>query len=197
LGKRFLLNFITSLFLIVKNMGTHVLNQIEMENIIQTEKKESTQPTLSPLKSCVFTGHRILEKNFSPKAMTDAIDKAIEDGVTVFYNGMAMGFDLLAAEYLITLKKINPKLKLIACIPCYGQEKNFPDEDKARYVAVLKRADEQVLLSQTYFRGCMQNRDRYMADRADMMIAYCHKKKGGAAYTVNYFSKKNKPIFFV
>ena len=185
------------------------MKQLKMENILIpknpasgknerfTDFPQTDERDRKPFKSCVFTGHRQLDKDFSPKAMTDAIDQAVAQGVEIFYNGMAMGFDLLAAEYVLTLKKIHPCLKLIACIPCYGQEKAFPDEDKARYVAVLKRADEQVLLSQEYFRGCMQNRDRYMADRADMMIAYCRKKTGGAAYTVKYFSKTEKPILFI
>ena len=157
----------------------------------------TTECENSAYKNCVFTGHRELGDDFSKIRLKKTIETLIKQGTENFYNGMAMGFDLAAAEMVLILKKKYKNIKLIACIPCYGQEKNFPDEDKARYVAVLKRADEQVLLSQTYFRGCMQNRDRYMADRADMMIAYCHKKTGGAAYTVNYFSKKNKPIFFV
>lgn len=167
------------------------MKQLEMENIISGEEKEPT------LKSCAFTGHRKLGKEFSPQAMTEAIDSVIKAGVTRFYNGMAMGFDLLSAEYVLTLKKIYPSLTLVACVPCYGQEKSFSDEDKARYVSILKRADETVILSDEYFRGCMQNRDRYMADRADVLIAYCTKKVGGAAYTVKYFEKTGKPILFI
>ncbi len=151
--------------------------------IITEEKKE--------IKSCVFTGHRSLGEDLSPRDLKREIKKAIERGVDIFYNGMAMGFDLLAAEKVIELKKKYPAVKLIACIPCYGQEKGFSAEDKLRYAAILKVADEQVCLSQSYYRGCMQVRDKYMAERADMMIAYCKKQTGGAAYTVKCFQKCN------
>jgi hypothetical protein len=35
----------------------------------------------------------------------------------------------------------------------------------------------------------MQNRDKYMVERADVMIAYCKKSTGGAACTVRLFQK--------
>lgn len=141
-------------------------------------------------KSCAFTGHRQLGEDFSARKLKKEIKKLMEEGVDIFYNGMAMGFDLLAAEQVLALKKKFPSVKLIACVPCYGQEKYFSDEDKKRYAKILKIADETVTLSDHYYNGCMQKRDRYMADRADVMIAYCKKEEGGAAYTVKYFSKK-------
>ena len=145
------------------------------------------------VKNCVFTGHRILEKDFSVRKLKKEIKKAVEAGVETFYNGMAMGFDLIAAEKVLELRKKNPQIKLIACVPCYGQEKNFSDKDKKRYVAILKKADETVVLSENYYKGCMLVRDKYMADRGEMMICYCKRDTGGAAYTVKYF-KKIKPL---
>lgn len=153
---------------------------------IKTEQEENTA-----VKSCVFTGHRTLEEDFSARKLKATVQAAIEKGVEVFYNGMAMGFDLIAAETVLKFKKKYPHIKLIACIPCYKQERNFSEKDKKRYVAVLKKADEQVILAEEYYRGCMQVRDKYMAERADMMIAYCKKTTGGAAYTVKCFQKCN------
>lgn len=161
---------------------------------IKTEKEENTA-----IKSCVFTGHRLLEQDFSPKKLKTAVQEAILQGVETFYNGMAMGFDLIAAETVLKWKKKYPHVKLIACIPCYKQERSFSEKDKKRYVAILKKADEKVFLSEEYYRGCMQARDKYMAERADMMIAYCKKQTGGAAYTVKCFQKCNPEgeIFFL
>jgi uncharacterized phage-like protein YoqJ len=161
---------------------------------IKTEKEENTA-----VKSCVFTGHRTLEEDFSPKKLKKEIKALIEQGVDVFYNGMAMGFDLLAAETVLSFKKKYPQIKLIACIPCYKQEKSFPERDKKRYVEILKKVDEKVLLAEEYYRGCMQVRDKYMAERADVMIAYCKKTTGGAAFTVKCFQKScpNGKIIFL
>ena len=150
-------------------------------------------------KSCTFTGHRDLGEDFSPSKMKKIVKQAIKNGIETFYCGMAMGFDLLAGEYLAKQKKSNPQLRLIACVPCYGQEKYFSDKDKKRYVDLLKKSDEQIVLADHYFNGCMQIRDKYMAERADILIAYCNKDKGGAAYTVKTFQKikPNNPVWFI
>ena len=142
--------------------------------------------------SCAFTGHRKLENDFSLRKLKKIIKTLIEEGVTTFYAGMAIGFDLVAAEAVLALKKKYPSVKLVACIPCYNQEKTFPAEDQKRYVKILKKADEQVVLAEHYFSGCMQLRNRYMVDHADVLVAYCHAETGGTAYTVKYF-KKQKP----
>ncbi len=144
------------------------------------------------VKNCVFTGHRELPENFPLNTLEAEIRRAIGLGAEVFYNGVSYGFDLAAAEIVIRLKREFPSIKLIACVPFYGQEKNFSESDKKRYVEVLKNADEKVVLAEHYFRGCALIRDRYMAERADMMIAYCVKEKGGTAYTVKAFKKCNK-----
>ena len=138
---------------------------------------------------CVFTGHRQLDEDFSKTHLKKTIERLIGYGVDTFYNGMAVGFDLCAAECVLSLKRKYPHVKLIACIPCYGQEKYFSDADKKRYVKILKKADEKVTLSDHYFQGCMQQRDKYMVERADCMIAYCNQSTGGAAYTVKIFQK--------
>ena len=140
-------------------------------------------------KTCAFTGHRELDGDFSKSDLKKSILACMEMGVTTFFSGMAMGFDMLAAELVIELKKKFPSVKLVACVPCHEQEKYYSDKDKQRYVKLLKNADEVVVLSDHYFQGCMQKRDRYMADRADLLIAYCRKTTGGTAYTVNYFKK--------
>ena len=131
--------------------------------------------------------------------MKTAIRKAIKKGVVNFYNGMAVGFDMLAAEYVLSLKSKFPNIRLIACIPCENQEKGFSAKEKEQYYAILSQADEKVYVSKTYVGGCMLKRNRYMADRADMLIVHCVKETGGTAYTVDYFEKKKKgaPIYYV
>ena len=142
-------------------------------------------------KVCVFTGNRQLQEDFSKKKLKAAICQMIELGIDTFLCGMAIGFDLAAAEITLSLKRKNPSIRLVACVPCVGQEKYFSKGDQKRYVAALKKADEKVILSENYYKGCMQVRDKYMAERADVMIAYSKKQEGGTAYTVRCFQKKN------
>ncbi len=141
-------------------------------------------------KICAFTGHRKLEEDFSFLDLDDAVKKALKKGFRVFLNGMAMGFDLLAAEVVLSHLEEYPDIRLIACIPCEEQEKYYSEEDKIRYYNVLTVA-ERVLLSKNYHRRCMLNRNDYMVERAEMLVAYCKKEKGGTAYTVRQFLKKH------
>ncbi len=150
-------------------------------------------------KVCAFTGHRFLGADFSQALLKEEIVKLIENGVTVFVSGVAIGFDLICAETVLALKKEYPFIKLAACIPCLNQEKYFSDEQKERYFMVLEKADEKIVLSDHYYNGCMQRRNRYMADRADVLMAYLKKSEGGTAYTVRYFEKNypEKLIVFI
>lgn len=143
----------------------------------------------NPPTVCAFTGHRALGEDFSVARLEEEIFKAVENGISTFLCGMAVGFDLLAAEIVLTLKENNPLIKLIACIPCKEQDKYYSKEDKTRYYFSTLLADEKILLSERYYRGCMQARDDYMAKNADFMIAYCKKQEGGTAYTVRQFQK--------
>ncbi len=136
-----------------------------------------------------MTGHRQLGEDFSRKELSKRITELVERGVLTFYCGMAMGFDLTAAKLLLAVKKKNPDVKLIACIPCAEQDKYYSKADKKTYARVLEKVDERVTVNTTYFRGCMHARDRYMAEKADCLLGYCTKKTGGTAYTVGYFQK--------
>ena len=170
--------------------------------MLQMNKQLSMFTTEEPLplyKTCVFTGHRDLGADFSKKALKKQIETLIKEGVDTFLNGMAIGFDLLAAECVLGFAKKYTQVKLIACVPCYGQEKYFSETDKKRYVKILKKSHDTVILSDHYFKGCMQQRDKYMVERADVMIAYCTKTTGGAAYTVKLFQKSypDGKIYFI
>ena len=151
------------------------------------------------LKNCAFTGHRELDESFSIEKLKKVVEDLIKKGVKNFYCGMAKGFDLFVAEEIIRQKEKNTQIKLIACVPFYGQEKSYKEEDKKRYVQALKHCDLKMTFCEHYFRGCELVRDRYMAEQADVLVAYLKKKTGGTAYTTKYFQQKNpyKEIIFL
>ncbi|MBR2340812.1 MAG: DUF1273 family protein [Clostridia bacterium] len=159
-----------------------------MQDLLETKKENL---------SCAFTGHRELGEDFSQKSLKKQIKHLIEQGVKTFYDGGAIGFDLIAAETVLKFRK-RYGLKLILCVPFYGQESRFPARDKTRYQAIYKKADEVVIVSEHYYRACFLKRNDYMIDRADYMIAYLNKEVGGTAYTVKKFrAKKGENVFFV
>ena len=53
------------------------------------------------------------------------------------------------------------------------------------------------ILQEKYEAGCLLARNRYMADRADVLLAYCERESGGTAYTVRYAQKHGVPVEFL
>ena len=161
------------------------MDNIFIDELIYTKKNGT---------SCAFTGHRELGGDFDIKKLEKCIKELIEKGVNIFYNGGASGFDIVSAETVIHLKKKND-IKLIICVPFYGQERRYSLIDKERYNAILKKADEVVVLSDRYYKGCLLRRNDYMIERADYLIAYLNKETGGTYYTVNKFNNKENVIY--
>ena len=143
--------------------------------------------------SCALTGHREIGEDFNFSGLETAIKSLAENGVKTFYCGMAVGFDLIAAECVISFKN-ELGLKLAACIPCATQPKYYSEVDKLRYERILNECDEKFVLAPSYFKGCMQERDKFMVDKADVVLAYLKKKKGGTYFTVSYAKKQCKEI---
>ena len=74
---------------------------------------------------------------------------------------------------------------------------HFSAAQRARYDALLSACDERVVLHERYENGCMFERNRYMVDRCDVLLAYLESGRGGTLYTVNYARKKGKRVLFV
>ena len=149
-------------------------------------------------RACAITGHRILEKNFDGEKTKKEIRRLIEEeNVSVFYCGMALGFDMYVCEYLQKIRSEYPQIKVIACIPCPEQADKFPYSEKRRYERLVSDCDEKKVLSSHYTNGCMFKRNRYMVDNAAFLLAHCIKETGGSAYTVSYAREKGVAVQLV
>ena len=139
-------------------------------------------------KSITFTGHRIipLVRQEEVRArLTTTVAFAYKSGMTRFYCGMALGFDLMAAEVVLSLKEQFPDIRLIAVVPFSGQSDRWDSSEQERYHRILDKADKVVTLSENYFRGCLLRRNDYMLSHSCGVIAYFDgKPNGGTFYTV-------------
>ena len=149
------------------------------------------------VRACAFTGHREIDEHFSVEKLNIQIETLIKNGVDTFYNGGAVGFDLIAAKQILAFKEKYPHIKLVVCVPYYGQEKYYAQEEKKAYANVCKNADEVVVLSEHYYKGCFLKRNDYLCERADALLAYQHSEKGGTAYTVKKFKKTGGKIILL
>lgn len=85
-------------------------------------------------KSLAFTGHRTVpvERQDEIRArLVEAVSVAYKSGITCFYSGMAMGFDLMAAETVLSLKGRYPDIRFIAVVPFRRQNYRWPSMEKS------------------------------------------------------------------
>jgi len=156
-----------------------------------------------PVGSVCFTGHRQFsagEAATASKLLDDIIDTLADpDGefkTVSFYAGGAVGFDTLAAEAVLRAKEKYPSVRLVLLLPCKGQDRGWTPEDKQKYADILKAADSFTFYGEHYFRGCMQIRDRALADNAELCIAWLRpgETDGGTVFTVKYAEKSGKTV---
>lgn len=114
----------------------------------------------------------------------------INRGYLYFGVGGALGFDTMAEQTVLSLKKEYPQIKLILVLPCKSQANGWSSEDKEVYQEIISKADKVVYTSQEYYRGCMQRRNRYWVDNSSVCVCYHTEETGGTAYTVKYAVSK-------
>lgn len=144
-----------------------------------------------------FTGHRKIP-SFQRLSIRRKLKKTlvtlIEQGYRFFGAGGALGFDTLAAQTVLDLKKDFPQIKLILVLPCVSQADRWAESDKAVYENIKSKADKVVYTSQEYTRDCMFKRNRHLVDGSSVCVCYLTENTGGTAYTVDYAHKQGLTI---
>ena len=134
-----------------------------------------------------FTGHRSIPFatiNVLRQRISDCVENLYLSGKTEYLCGMALGFDLLCAEVVLSLKKQFSDIRLICVLPYRAQSEMWNSMQKARHGLILDQADEIIVLSEEYFHGCFLRRNDYMLKRCSTVVAYYDGKlQGGTYYT--------------
>lgn len=142
-------------------------------------------------KTACFTGHRELREPFEfiYNRTLKIVETLIQKGYRYFGAGGARGFDALAAEVVIALKKKYPHIHLILVLPFHKQyehEKNWSHNEITQHEKHKKMASKVVYTQEVYSSGCYYKRNRHLVDFSSICIAYQYKSTGGTAYTTKY-----------
>ena len=148
--------------------------------------------------SVCFTGHRVFA---SPEAFLSlrlklAIHSLADRGYTWFLSGMAMGFDLLAAEAVLGLRDRLP-VELVAVLPCPPEEYTgaWTGENRRRLEEILQQAARTVTVCPAYEEDCFLARNRYLVDHSAYVLSCQERGGGGTGYTVNMASQQGLPVW--
>lgn len=148
-------------------------------------------------KTCCFTGHRnipVNQRSYIAERLENELIQQIKRGYMYFGAGGALGFDTIAAQTVLRLKKRYAYLKLILVLPCVTQSKGWGKEDQEIYDKIKSHADKVVYMSEMYTDGCMFKRNRHLVDHSSLCICYLTNSSGGTAYTVRYAQKQGKTV---
>lgn len=100
-------------------------------------------------------------------------------------SGMAIGWDQAIAKAAIKMRRT-----LIAAVPCKGQEQLWPTDAQEEYRSILDHASMVHYISNVYTKSCMQERNKWMVDNSDHLVALWNGKPGGTANCVQYAKSK-------
>lgn len=160
-------------------------------------------------KSCCFTGPRpknlpwgANEYNFYCRKIKRRLKKTIitqiKDGTSTFYCGMALGFDTICVEMILSLKKKYPFITIVGALPCRDQDKLWSSKDKERYRKNIEKLDAVYCNSDSYNGPqCMIERNHYMVNNSSVLIAYLGNSTGGTKTTIEYAKQKGLKIIML
>ena len=144
-----------------------------------------------------FTGHRpaSLPGNYSDRtdrALLNTADFILAQyKATKVISGMALGWDIAVAQ-----SAIDRGIGLIAAIPFESQSSRWPLTSQERYQKLLNRADQiEIISSGKYSLQAMQQRNQWIVDRCDLLMALWHQDKSGTKNCVDYALAINRPTF--
>ena len=143
--------------------------------------------------TCCLTGHRIIppgeEKKIMVRAQNIILRLIREKNVRFFGVGGAVGFDMMAAEYLLRLKAHKEQqLRIISVLPypAWRETEDWTDELRLREDRILRACDKVVYVRPEYEKNVFLLRDRKLVDGSAYCVSYCNRPRTGTAYTVKY-----------
>lgn len=115
-------------------------------------------------------------------------------------SGMALGVDQLyvALADEIRHNRLFYKVLITAAVPCRGQELKWPVPSREIYHKLLALCDNvQYVTNGSFTPSCMEERNRWMVDHSDAVIAIWNGKPGSTANCIRYAKQQRKTIYYI
>lgn len=150
------------------------------------------------MRVCSFTGHRQIKKEHEadlPALIHRAVEYAYSKGCRIYLAGGALGFDTYAAREVIRFRMTHPDVRLVLVLPCPEQAKRWTGSQQSSYNHTLECADEIIYVSEEYTDTCLKERNRKLAEDADIVISYVSRSNSGSAQTVRMALSLEKEVY--
>lgn len=142
-----------------------------------------------------FFGHRFIDNPFLVENFLDEYLRKIltEHEYVDFLVGRNGDFDQLCSSAVLRTKKNyrDDNSSLILVLPYDTAHYRDNQDGYEDYYDDIEICFES---ARAHPKGAIQKRNRYMVDRADLIICYVDNESGGAYQTIQYAEKQNKEI---
>ena len=165
------------------------------------------------LHTCAVTGHRPTRFKWKynenhngckrlKKRMQEQFIALYEKGGRRFLVGGALGVDQWAGEIILRLKE-QPEyndIELVVVLPFPGHDEQWDTRSRERLAFLIRHSTECVTVGETACRESYFQRNRYMVDHADCLLAVYDGERNlrsGTMQTVNYATASKKLIICI
>ncbi len=142
-------------------------------------------------------GHNLANEQW--QRISEWIKKVLmENECTVAFSGMASGSDMLYALAVKEIKENGIDIDLKLVFPCDGYGSRSKDK---RYLTwrqqIIDASDERIFIHDQWCNTADDDRDKYMVDNCDKLIAiFDGIEAGGVFKTINYAKSLGKEIIY-
>lgn len=148
-------------------------------------------------KVCCVTGHRSIPSDQTGglrQRLENAVCQAITDGYNAFISGFADGVDLMFVEIVSQTMQKKPRIKLIAAIPYRKRLETLQKRECTK--SLLEQCAEIYVTAEEYRPSVYVQRNRYMVERSDRVIAvYDGRDSGGTVGTIRLAHQMKKELW--
>ena len=139
-------------------------------------------------KICTFCGHRTITESSIEKSAEEEILRLVETGYTEFYTGGMGEFDLMCGQIVRQIKRHRSEIHLCLILPYMSSRIN----DNGQIYNELY--DDIIIpdLGDIHYKRAITERNKWMVDRSDILLAYVTRKTGGAYTTLKYAVRAGK-----
>jgi uncharacterized phage-like protein YoqJ len=159
--------------------------------------------------SCCFSGHRASKMPYSDIStkhkhledlLTQVIDDCILKGVVDFYVGGQNGIDTLAGLLVLWIKDLTrANINLHLVLPYKDFDATFTPLQRDDFEWIKKYAASVKYIHDNYTKSCFRDRNQYMIDKSDYLIAVCKKghARSGTRMTINMAKKRGIEVIWI
>ena len=127
--------------------------------------------------------------------LREQIEGAVGRGKHIFLNGAMAGWDILAAEQVLEVKKKLPQIELVTIVPFaihyFTKADCWTQTWIERTREICRRHDFGISIAEHYRNGIYYERNRALIDHSSELICYWDGEEGGTKHTVDYAAEKN------